>query len=84
MFGAVSFKPTFDVDVKFMSRDGCVLSGVQHAPSKRDAYGVVGVKFISRDGWVLRDVQYAPSKRDAHGDVGVKFISRGGCVLCGV
>ena len=50
LFGAVSFKPTFDVDVKFMSRDGCVLSGVQHAPSKRDAYGVVGMKFISRDG----------------------------------
>ncbi len=33
-----------------MSRDGCVLSGVQHAPSKRDAYGDVGVKFISREG----------------------------------
>ncbi|WP_152967133.1 hypothetical protein [Pseudoalteromonas lipolytica] len=51
-----SVTPMFDVGVKFISRDVFVLSGVQDAPSKRDAYGDVGVKFISRDGRVLRDV----------------------------
>ncbi|WP_279625968.1 hypothetical protein [Pseudoalteromonas shioyasakiensis] len=33
-----SVTPTFDVGVKFISRDVFVLSGVQDAPSKRDAY----------------------------------------------
>ncbi|WP_279625966.1 hypothetical protein [Pseudoalteromonas shioyasakiensis] len=33
-----SVTATIDVGVKFISRDVFVLSGVQDAPSKRDAY----------------------------------------------